>query len=70
MLLCNEKEVGWFSALLKAIDGNGNEAAESRTIQFVCHILARKYKEVFIEAVKQQMGAQLINTIQVYCLKL
>ena len=61
-MLRNEREVGWFSELLTAIGGNGNEAAESRTIQFVCHILARKYKEVFIEAVKQT-GTQLIEPL-------
>ena len=59
----NEKEVGWFSELLKAMGGNvKNEAVESRTIQFVCHILARKYKDTFIEAVKQT-GTQLIESL-------
>ena len=59
----NEKEVGWFSELLKAIIGNTNqEAAESRTIQFICYVLARKYKDTFIEAVKQ-MGTQLIEPL-------
>ena len=48
----NEKDGGWFSEVMKAF-GGGGEDAETRTIQFMCYILAHKHKEVFVEAVKQ-----------------
>lgn len=62
-MIRNEKEAGWFSELLRAIGGNcRNDTVESRTIQFICHILSRKYNQAFIEAVKQT-GVQLIQPL-------
>ena len=57
----NENEGGWFTELMKAVGGGGNNA-EARTIQFLCHILARNHKEIFLEAVRQT-GTQLIEPL-------
>ena len=58
----NEKEAGWFSELMKAIGGGHGQNSEEKTIQFVCHILAQKHRETFVEAVKQT-GTQLIEPL-------
>ena len=58
-----ENEIGWFTELLNALGGGKNVVAGStQAIQFICHYLARKHHDCFLEAVKLT-GSQLVEPL-------
>ena len=57
--------MGWFTELLNALAGGKNGTASrgsSQAIQFVCHYLARKHNDCFVDAIKLT-GTQLVEPL-------